>query len=599
MPKKNIISDWFHRHLENLRLRLSHAEALPQLVFIGILSGLVTGTVIIAFRALIETAQASFLPNLDTESYEQLSLLWRFSLPVLAAIFIALLFRLAGKSQNLQTGIVHVMERLAYHQGHLPFKNMILQFLGASVAIIGGFSVGREGPSVHLGAASSSLLGRYMQLPNNSIRILVACGSAAAIGASFNTPLAGVIFAMEVVMMEYTIAGFTPVILASVTGTAIARAFYSDNITFTVPNMRLEGLIEIPYIIACGLVIGGLAALFIKSLELVSSLSVKRSLTLRVLLAGVLMGGLAMYIPEIMGIGYDTVINALTGNLASIGVVALILLLLAKLFATTIVLGLGIPAGLIGPTLFCGAIAGLLMGLLAQVLFIHPSAAGYYALLGMGAMMGAVLQAPLAALTAIVELTFSRDIILPGMVIIISALLTSRVLFDKGSIFITLMQARGLDYRNDPISQSLLRMGVASAMDRDIVSLDKNATLEQILLSLESSPNWIVITENNTPIALMPAPDLARQYLEINPDSSTLEKEEDKDIRAKVDIDLIEIPAKRLQLEAISLQSNLLQAVQLLDKSGAEALYIRGSGEYSPTYGILTRELIGGSYHKG
>ncbi len=590
MPQKNIIHRWFSGRLENLRLRLSHAEALPQLVFIGILSGLVTSAIIIGFRALIEVAQASFLPGHSTESYEQLSLIWRFSLPVMAAISIAIIFRLAGKSQGLQTGIVHVMERLAYHQGHLPFKNLVLQFLGASLAIIGGFSVGREGPSVHLGAASSSLLGRYMQLPNNSIRILIACGSAAAIGASFNTPLAGVIFAMEVVMMEYTIAGFTPVILASVTATAITRVFYDDKIAFTIPTMKLGGLVELPYIIGCGLVIGGLAAIFIKSLEVVSSFSVKRSLTLRLIFAGVFMGGLAIYTPEIMGIGYDTVIKALTGNLTSLGITALIILLLMKLFATTIVLGLGIPAGLIGPTLFCGAIAGLLTGMLAQIIFAHPSNIAYYALLGMGAMMGAVLQAPLAALTAVVELTFSRDVILPGMVIIVSALLSSRVLFNKSSVFITLMQARGLDYRNDPVSQSLLRMGVAGAMDRDLASLDRNATLEQIIVTLDNSPTWIVITENEIPIALMPSHDLARQYLELNDTEETTQAEP---------LDLIEIPAKRLQLEGISLQSNLQQALELLSQSGAEALYIKGSGEHSPTYGILTRELIDASYTKG
>ena len=592
MPSKNFISRWFSRHLENLRLRLSHAEALPQLVMIGILSGLLTGLVIVAFRFLIEAAQQSFLQGEGTENYEQLSLLWRFLLPVLAAVLIGLVFRLAAGSQNLQTGIIHVMERLAYHQGHLPFKNLLLQFLGASLAIIGGFSVGREGPSVHLGAASSSLLGRYMQLPNNSIRILIACGTAAAIAASFDTPLAGVIFSMEVVMMEYTIAGFTPVILAAVTATTVARAIFvteSTELAFTVPAMKLESLIELPYIMVCGIVIGIITAAFIKSLESISSLTAKRPLFLRLLLAGIITGLIATKIPAIMGIGYDTVIDALNGTLAKTSLSILITLLAAKLLATVFALGLGVPAGLIGPTLFCGAIAGLIMGILSQSIFQNPSSSGYYALLGMGAMMGAALQAPLAALTAIVELTFNRDMILPGMLIIVSASLTSRVLFGKQSVFLTLMQARGLDYRNDPISQSLRRMGVAGAMDREIASLDKNSSLEQIALTLDKNPHWILVTVNDEPQSLMPSADLARQYLELT-------QETDSKSTAPINIDLMEIPAKRLQLQAVSLQSNLQQALELLDKTGAGALYINGAGKHSPTYGVLTRDLIEAGY---
>jgi CIC family chloride channel protein len=121
------------------------------------------------------------------------------------------LFHIVGQG-TVQTGVVHVMERLAYHQGCLPLRNAIMQFLGAVLCLITGQSLGREGPAVHLGAASGSLMAQRLRLSNNSIRTLVACGTAAAIHASFNTPMAGVVFAMEVVMMEYTIAGFTPVI---------------------------------------------------------------------------------------------------------------------------------------------------------------------------------------------------------------------------------------------------------------------------------------------------------------------------------------------------------------------------------------------------
>ena len=195
--------------LENFRQRLASVDALPQLAFLGLVSGLLVGAVIIAFRLCIEYIQAGFLPGGITENYESLPPLMRFVLPALGGLVIGLIFHLLAGTGNIQVGVTHVLERLAYYQGHLPLRNLLLQFFGAALSIVSGHSVGREGPGIHLGAASSSLLGQWLRLPNNSIQILVACGSAAAIGASFNTPIAGVVFSMEVIMMEYTIAGFT------------------------------------------------------------------------------------------------------------------------------------------------------------------------------------------------------------------------------------------------------------------------------------------------------------------------------------------------------------------------------------------------------
>ena len=118
------------------------------------------------------------------------------------------------------------MERLTRHQGYLPLRNAVIQFFGGAIALISGQSGGREGPAIHLGATAASLLGQKFQLPNNSIRTMIACGTAAAIASSFNTPIAGVIFAMEVVMMEYTVASFLPIIVAAVTSTLVSQAFF-------------------------------------------------------------------------------------------------------------------------------------------------------------------------------------------------------------------------------------------------------------------------------------------------------------------------------------------------------------------------------------
>ncbi len=597
--------------LENLRLRLSKADALPQLALMGILSGLLAGAVIVLFRLAIESLQLQFLPGQTThaylpghtlENYEQLPMLWRFMLPVLGGLALGLMYWLLTRNTMLQVGVVHVMERLVYYQGVLPLRNMLLQFLGAVMSIVSGFSAGREGPGIHLGAASGSLIGQYMKLPNNSIRILVASGAAAAIAASFNTPLAGVVFAMEVIMMEYTLAGFTPVILASVTAATLTRFVFGNEIAFTVMETKIANLSELPYIAAAGLLIGGLAALFISLIRKVNQFALNKPMFLRMSLAGLLTGLIALYAPasSIMGVGYDTVNSALTGSLAGMTLTVLLIILLAKIVATATTLGLGVPAGLIGPTLFIGAIAGVIAGSGAKMLYADPSSAGYYALLGMGAMMGATLQAPLAALTAMLEMTQNSDIILPGMLIIVMASMTCRELFGRKSVFIELMQVRGLDYRHDPVSQSLLRLGVAGAMDRDIESLPAQAPLDRVHVVLDQNPRWIIIIdENRKPLAMMPTADLAHAYLELTQyQSGAGQPQHDK---LPQTLDLMEIPAKRKQLAPVSLQANLQQALDTLQQTGAEALYVYryGTAGAPHIYGILTKSLIEETYHKG
>jgi CIC family chloride channel protein len=542
---------------------------------------------------------AAFSPGTRTEYYETLSLGWRFLLPVLGAVSIGAVFHFIARHHNIQVGIVHVMERLAYHQGHLPFRNLVLQFLGAAVALFSGHSAGREGPCVHLGAASASVTGRTFGLPNNSIRVLVGCGVAAAIAASFNTPLAGVIFAMEVVIMEYTLASFTPVILASVTATTLTRMVFKDDIGFSVPEMELKSLTELPFIVFMGLVIGTIAAIYIKLLESFSQWSTNKPVFLRLTLAGVGTGLVAIFLPDIMGIGYDTVNESMTGQITRYTVVALVALLLAKILVTTFSLGMGIPAGLIGPSLFIGALAGVLMGLLAGKVYGESSSVGYYGVLGMGAMMAATLQAPLAALTAMLELSSSQiltsnpKIILPGMLIVVVASMTTRELFGKKSVFLVLMQARGLDYRKDPISQSLLRLGVAGAMDRNVETLPAELPLASVQKVLDKNPRWILITEDNEPRALMPGSDLARQYVEIVEHTDETEAIPES-------INLLTIPAKRMEVTPIELQANLQQALEQLDQTGADVVYVTRASRFGKpyTYGILTRDLIEDSYRK-
>ncbi len=491
--------DWLVR----LRRHLAHADALVALSAIGVVAGLVVGVVIVAFRLVTE--QTLVLAGLmdDAENFEALPWEWRLALPVGGGLLLGLMFRFAPIGAR-QVGPGHVMAQLASHAGRMPWRNAVMQFVGGAISIVCGHSVGREGPVIHVGAASASLLGQWLRLPNNSIRTLVACGVAGAIAASFNTPIAGVAFAMEVVMLEYTLIGFAPVILAAVSATALSWLVYGPDPAFAVPEMRQASLPELPWIVLLGLVVGALAAAYVAGTRELDRRSRPLPLWLRTTLAGAFTGLCALAVPQVMGLGYDTVQQALLGEIAFATLVAIALL---KLAATVACGGLGLPGGLIGPMVVMGAAAGGAIGIVGGSLVPDSAAAsGFYAMLGVAAMMGASLQAPLAALMAILELTGSARVLLPGMAAVIPALLVARSVFGQDPIFVAILRGRGMDYRFDPVAALLDRTGVAAAMSARFAIVDRSASPAQWEQALAPAPDWLLVTDGDVIRAALPLP---------------------------------------------------------------------------------------------
>ncbi|NIP73179.1 MAG: chloride channel protein [Gammaproteobacteria bacterium] len=566
--------------LDQFRLKVSRPDALPELALLGIVAGVLAGITIVAFRLLVEWAQESFLPGAAAGNHEALPPQWRLILPALGGLVIGLVFQLVRHDAR-RVGVLHVMERLAYHQGHLPWRNALMQFVGGAIALVCGHSIGREGPSAHLGAASANLPAQALALPNNSLRVLAACGAAAGIAASFNTPLAGVAFSMEVLVMEYTVAGFAPVILATVSATMITRVIYGDDVAFSVPPVALGSLYELPFIMLAGVAIGLAATAFITLLRVVARYSDARPVWLRLSAAGALVGACGVLVPEIMGISHDTVNRSLLGEL---GLATLLAIVALKMLATTVGIGLGLPGGIIGPSLVVGAAAGGLLGLLAHWSgFPDASPPGLYVLIGMGAMMAGTLQAPLAGLIAILELTGNPNVILPGMLAVIAATITTARLYEGKSVFQVLIQSLGLDYRNDPVSQSLRRVGVGAVMDRSVEVLPRWVDAARADDELARDPHWILVREAGQPEVLLAAVDLVRER------KGDPEAEE---------YDLLDLPGTRLQTAGIDMQASLQEALEIMTGTGAEALYV--TRETVPglprVYGVLTRQNVETAY---
>ncbi|NLD69041.1 MAG: chloride channel protein [Limnobacter sp.] len=572
----------------DFRFHLAHADALLGLSMLGIVAGLATGAVIVAFRLLTESVPvwAGLMPH--AERFEALDWRWRLALPTAGGLLIGVMFQAASVGAR-QVGPVHVMAQLASSGARMPWRNAAMQFFGGALSIVSGHSVGREGPVIHVGAASASLLGQWMRLPNNSIRTLVACGVAGAIAASFNTPIAGVVFAMEVVLLEYTLLGFAPVILAAFASTSLSRLVYGDDPAFAVPGFQLVSQFELPWIVLLGVLVGCMAAAYVHGVRRLDERFRHWPLWLRTTAAGAFCGLCALIAPEIMGLGYDTVQLALIG---SIGLSALVVIAVLKLFATIACGGLGLPGGLIGPMVVMGATAGGALGIVGHGIAPAASAEpGFYAALGMVAMMGASLQAPLSALMAILELTGNANTLMPGMVAVITALLVVRIVFRQDPMFVAILRSRGLDFRFDPVAQALERTGVAAVMSRNFVALDADADDDAVLRALAGAPDWLLIVDGA----------MLRGVL--SPQDVWLAGADGRDAKADpaVAARTAALPDPLPSFAIVDSHATLREALATLDRARVDVAAVSngGSAERSQVYGVISRAQIeSGSFHR-
>jgi H+/Cl- antiporter ClcA len=463
------------------------------------------------------------------------------------------------------------------HYGVLPLRNALVQFIGGAFALASGQSGGREGPGVHLGGAVNSLIGQRLGLPNNSLRVLIACGTAGGIAAAFNTPLAGVIFAMEVIVVEYTVAGFIPVILAAVSASAVSRYLAGGAAVFAMPPVHLNTLWEIPYIVLLGICCGVAIALFIYISKLSARLS-NWHVTVRFALAGTLTGAMATQVPEILGIGYDTLELALAGQL---GLLLLLTIAAGKLVATAFSAGVGLPIGVIGPSLLIGACLGGALGQAGSL--VLPGLASQpelYIVIGMAAAMGAVLSAPLAAILAVIELTQTVSVVMPALLAVVAANLANTGVFRQRSAHQTVLRQLQRVVPDDPLNQLLHRTNVTSNMEVSVVKvavqLERSATLPLI----NATPTWCVVTRDGEDLYLIRGKELA-EWLHNNPTADEA-------------ADLTEASIRRWSIAAVPEQATLRQAMDTLRTLTAEAVcvYGRDAGGRRVLQGIVTRESI-------
>jgi CIC family chloride channel protein len=313
----------------------------------------------------------------------------------------------------------------------------------------------------------------------NLSRTLLGCGVAAAVASAFNAPIAGVFFALEVVIGHYALTAFSPVVIASVIGTIVSRAHFGDDVFFTLPPQSVASLLEFPAFVLLGLVAGGVAIAFLKTVSLVDAVHRRLAvpLWLRPALAGLAVGAIALAFPEVLGIGYETTDATLND---AFGLTAILGLALAKGLATAVCLGSRYGGGVFSPALVLGALVGVGFDKIAEALFPElSSSAALYGVLGMGAVAGAVLGAPISTIIMIFELTHDYGVTFALMVAVaVATLFTMQV---HGHSFFTWQLARAGLHLGRALELRLLeRRRVGEIMTPEHHSVAASATLEDL-----------------------------------------------------------------------------------------------------------------------
>jgi CIC family chloride channel protein len=408
-------------------------------------------------------------------------------------------------------GIPEVLKAIALRGGKIKPMAGVVKAVASVFSIGSGFSVGREGPIVQIGAAFGSLIGQLLKLPESRIKNLVACGAAAGIAGVFNTPIAGVMFASEVILRDFGANALSTVVVAAVSSSIISRVFLGDHPSFIVPSYHLHDPLEIFLYFGLGILASLAAVSFTMILEWSETKfeDWRFPAWLKPACAGLLVGCLGLLFPQIFGSGLVGIQDALHGNLT---LQVLLSLILVKILATSISIGGGSSGGIFAPLLFIGAVLGGAFGQLASMHYGFPIApSGAYALVGMASVFGAAARAPITSILIVFELTGGYGMILPIMVSVVTATSISQMMM-KDSIYLGKLKRKGIDVKSFEEARVLEGLKVNDAMTQDFHLVMQDTTADGLidLMSKDMTKSVFVVDRKNNLLGIIQAAEINR-----------------------------------------------------------------------------------------
>jgi CIC family chloride channel protein len=553
------------------------------MAILATLVGLAAGFGAIGFRWLIEFFQGLAYGGRGDLLEIAGSTPWYLSfwIPALGGLVVGpLVYFFAREAKG--HGVPEVIEAVALRSGIIRKRVVIVKCLASAVCIGTGGSAGREGPIVQIGSAVGSTLGQVLGISGDRIRTLVGCGAAAGIAATFNAPIAGTMFALEIILGDFGLATFSPIVISSVVSTAVSRHYLGNYPAFQVPAYQLSSAWELPLYVILGLFCALVAVTFTKTLYRTEDIFSKLRFPeyLKPVLGGLILGAGALLFPHVLGVGYPAIDLALSVKLSWW---LMFILILVKILATSITIGSGGSGGIFAPSLFLGAMAGGFFGTIAHASLPGITASpGAYSIVGMGAVVSGTTHGPLGAILILFEMTGNYKIILPLMIACIISSVTSGQL-SKESIYTMKLARRGVDIRAGKEVNVLRAIKVKEAMNSQVETLPEHLHLAQLaeIIAKSKYNTFPVIDEKGSLTGIL-------SYLDYH------DVVFDKDLGDLVVVKEIATP----KVVTISVEDNLYSALEKITAKDFSLLPVVAPSDPSIMVGVLTRRDIIGAYNK-
>jgi CIC family chloride channel protein len=458
------------------------------LLVLSLLIGALAGLAVVAFIVLTE--------RLGMRIYPVGSPAWRrFLMPVAGSLAMGyLLYKYFPDARG--SGVPQTKAALYARDGYISLRTVLGKFGCTAATLASGIPLGREGPSVQVGAGIASVLGRMLGLRPEKVKALIPVGAAAAIAAAFNTPMAAVLFALEEVVGDLHAPVLGSVVLASATSWAVLRLLLGNNPLFHVPQYEMVHPLELGIYAVLGVAGGFLSVAFTKLLLAMR----KRFLLLprntrwwHPVVGGVMVGVMGWFVPQVLGVGYSYVGNALNGTMA---LKLMVLLVVLKLFAITTSYASGNAGGIFGPALFLGAMLGGAIGTVAhRLLPAYTAAPGAYALVGMGALFAGIVRAPMTSVLMIFEMTRDYAVIVPLMIANLASLFISKR-YQKEPIYEALAHQDGIHLPSSAVREEARGRTVLQVMSKATVILPVEMSVHDAIEQTRTSPFQACVVED-------------------------------------------------------------------------------------------------------
>lgn len=554
------------------------------MVIIASFIGLAAGLANICFRTVTDFIHNTlFVPGYAFVSQGGWYILLLPLIPITGMILLIPLSLLFPGEVN-GYGFTNFLRKINLQGGAISFRTIIIKIISCSLTIGTGNSAGVEGPIAQVGGALGSQVGKFFRVSSDRMKVYIAAGSAGAVAAMFNAPIAGMFFASEIVLLgTYEVSSFSALVISSAMATVLSRAYYGANPAFAISNFQLiNPLVEIPLYIIMGIWIGILAvfyiAFFYKIRDRFATLSVHPQL--KPIFGALMVGICGMAFPQIMGDGYHAIIQVLTDT-NPLWLIAILIFL--KIAATSITLGSGGSGGVFAPALFIGAMAGGSFGAVAHWLFpaatAHP---GAYAAVGIGAFLAASTHAPLTAIFLLFEMTDDSSIIIPIMLSsIIGTVVSARLYHD--SIDTVDFSREGIDIHEGRESAIMRSIKIGRILNEDVDFISEKANVDQLLRIFSMAKDsfyFPVIDETGTMTGIISLQDVKNIL-------------HDEELRCTATVGKV---CSR-NVVFLTPDDNLYTAITLFDRKGFDEIPVVESADSKWVLGMIKRRDVLNAYN--